>query len=132
MSLFFNNFGNCNHNPHFIMKTKKARKSQASAARKSGSGDKCHTITAEVSIEVTGEDAPTKYDKRRHRWSVVAAWSLLALIVSTLCCLFAGLSVLTASITAASYIVFFVSLAGAGDIHSEEVRQGDYERYWGA
>ena len=26
-----------------------------------------HVITAEISIEVTGEDEPTKYDKRRER-----------------------------------------------------------------
>ena len=43
-----------------------------------------HIITAEFSIEVMGEDEPTKYDKRRERWTVVFAWSLVAYILSVL------------------------------------------------
>ena len=35
-----------------------------------------HVITAEISIEVTGEDEPTKYDKRRERWAVICFWAL--------------------------------------------------------
>ncbi len=33
-----------------------------------------HVITAEFSIEVTGEDEPTKYEKRRERWALLAFW----------------------------------------------------------
>ena len=43
-----------------------------------------HVITAEFSIEVTGEDEPTKYDKRRERWTIVALWSLLVLVISVI------------------------------------------------
>lgn len=27
-------------------------------------------LNVEFSVEITGEDAPTKFDKRRERWSV--------------------------------------------------------------
>ena len=43
-----------------------------------------HAITAEISTEVTGEDGPTKYDKHRERWVVVAMWSFVAFVISTL------------------------------------------------
>ena len=41
-------------------------------------------IKAEISIEIIGEDKPTKYDKRRKRWACVSCWALLALVVSIL------------------------------------------------
>lgn len=43
-----------------------------------------HVITAEISIEVTGEDEPTKYDKRRERWAIVALCSLAVLALSVI------------------------------------------------
>ena len=43
-----------------------------------------HVITAEISIEVTGEDEPTKYDKRRERWVIVALFSLAVLALSVI------------------------------------------------
>ncbi len=41
-------------------------------------------ITAEISIEVTGEDEPTIYDKRRARWMIVALFFLVATFLSIL------------------------------------------------
>ena len=43
-----------------------------------------HVITAEIRIEVTGEDEPTKYDKRRERWVIVALFSLAVLALSVI------------------------------------------------
>ena len=48
---------------------------------------------AEISIEVTGEDEPTKYDKRRERWAVICFWALLAYIISTLFLIFVDINV---------------------------------------
>lgn len=52
-----------------------------------------HVITAEISIEVTGEDEPTKYDKRRERWAVICFWALLAYIISVLLLIFVDINV---------------------------------------
>lgn len=52
-----------------------------------------HVITAEISIEVTGEDEPTKYDKRRERWAVICIWALLAYIISALFLIFVDINV---------------------------------------
>lgn len=52
-----------------------------------------HVITAEISIEVTGEDEPTKYDKRRERWAVICFWALLAYIISVLFLIFVDINV---------------------------------------
>ena len=52
-----------------------------------------HVITAEISIEVTGEDEPTKYDKRRERWVVICFWALLAYIISALFLIFVDINV---------------------------------------
>lgn len=52
-----------------------------------------HVITAEISIEVTGEDEPTKYDKRRERWAVICFWALLAYIISALFLIFLDINV---------------------------------------
>ena len=52
-----------------------------------------HVITAEISIEVTGEDEPTKYDKRRERWAVICFWALLAYIISVLILIFVDINV---------------------------------------
>ncbi len=45
-----------------------------------------HTVSIECSIEVTGEDEPTKYDKRRDFWRCMAVLFLLAFIASLLFC----------------------------------------------
>ena len=52
-----------------------------------------HVITAEISIEVTGEDEPTKYDKRRERWAIICFWALLAYIISALFLIFVDINV---------------------------------------
>lgn len=52
-----------------------------------------HVITAEISIEVTGEDEPTKYGKRRERWAVICFWALLAYIISVLFLIFVDINV---------------------------------------
>ena len=43
-----------------------------------------HAITAEISIEVTGENGPTKYDKHLERWVVAAMWSFVTFVISAL------------------------------------------------
>ena len=52
-----------------------------------------HVITAEISIEVTGEDEPTKYDKRRERWAVICFAALLAYIIYALFLIFVDINV---------------------------------------
>ena len=52
-----------------------------------------HVITAEISIEVTGEDEPTKYDKRLERWAFICFWALLAYIISALFLIFVDINV---------------------------------------
>lgn len=41
-------------------------------------------ITAEFSIEVTGEDEPTKYEKRRERWAITALLLFIIWVVSSI------------------------------------------------
>ena len=79
-----------------------------------------HVITAEISIEVTGEDEPTKYDKRRERWAVICFWALLAYIISALFLIFVDINVYFcfAFVISASVCVF--SFFKASDLDPEE------------
>ena len=63
------------------------------AANDNEAKEQKHVITAEISIEVTGEDEPTKYDKRRERWAVICFWALLAYIISALFLIFVDINV---------------------------------------
>lgn len=94
-------------------------------------GGKRHIATAEVSIEVTGKDTPTEYDRRRRRWRVAAAWSILAFVTSLAGCIIAGLTVFTASAAAVCFVAAFVCICNAGNIYPEEVKYCNYRRYWG-
>lgn len=86
-------------------------------------------IKAEISIEVIGEDEPTKYEKRRKRWARVIPWSLLALVVSILSGVPFGLNIYSLVATAISTIVFWVALDGAGSTHPDEPGYGNIP--WG-
>ena len=68
-------------------------KSIIEAANDNEAKEPKHVITAEISIEVTGEDEPTKYDKRRERWAVICFWALLAYIISALFLIFVDINV---------------------------------------
>lgn len=90
-----------------------------------------HVITAEISIEVTGEDEPTKYDKRRERWAVICFWALLAYIISALFLIFVDINVYFcfAFVISASVCVF--SFFKASDLDPEEPT-GPMPWYYGA
>lgn len=78
-----------------------------------------HVIKAEVSIEVTGEDEPTKYDKRRDRWAVVAACSLVVLVLSTIS-FFIEMNGISFWLVVISVAVSGYSLAHVGHIDPDE------------
>ena len=79
-----------------------------------------HVITAEISIEVTGEDEPTKYDKRRERWAVICFWALLAYIISVLFLIFVDINVYFCFAFVISTSVCIFSFFKAFDIDPEE------------
>ena len=79
-----------------------------------------HVITAEISIEVTGEDEPTKYDKRRERWAVICFWALLASIISALFLIFMDINVYFCFAFVISTSVCVFSFFKAFDIDPEE------------
>lgn len=79
-----------------------------------------HVITAEISIEVTGEDEPTKYDKRRERWAVICFWALLAYIISALFLIFVDINVYFSFAFVISTSVCVFSFFKASDIDPEE------------
>lgn len=87
-----------------------------------------HAITAEISVEVTGEDEPTKYDKRRKRWAIVALWSFVALILSGLFFFLVNMDVYSFSAAMISLAVFIYSFVRAGDIDPEE--EIGYTPWW--
>ena len=79
-----------------------------------------HVITAETSIEVTGEDEPTKYDKRRERWAVICFWALLAYIISALFLIFVDINVYFCFAFVISTSVCIFSFFKSFDIDPEE------------
>lgn len=104
-------------------------KPNTTMAEQSEVAGKPKEIKAEISIEIIGEDEPTKYDKRRKRWACVARWSLLALAISILSGLPFGLNIYSLAATAISTIAFWIALDGAGSTHPEE--PGYYDTPWG-
>ena len=90
-----------------------------------------HVITAEISIEVTGEDEPTKYDKRRERWAVICFWALLAYIISVLFLIFVDINVYFCFAFVISTSVCIFSFFKASDIDPEEPT-GPMPWYYGA
>lgn len=89
-----------------------------------------HVITAEISIEVTGEDEPTKYDKRRERWAIVALCSLAVLVLSVIS-FFMFVNEYFLGLIIISVIVSGYSLAKAMFIDPEEPT-GHTPWYYGA
>ncbi|OZT04096.1 hypothetical protein [Prevotella sp. 885] len=79
-----------------------------------------HVIKAEISIEVIGEDEPTKYDKRRERWAVVACWALLAHIVSALFFIFVDMNVYSFFALIISTAICVFAFVKASDIDPKE------------
>lgn len=90
-----------------------------------------HVITAEISIEVTGEDEPTKYDKRRERWAVICFWALLASIISALFLIFVDINVYFCFAFVISISVCVFSFFKASDLDPEEPT-GPMPWYYGA
>ena len=90
-----------------------------------------HVITAEISIEVTGEDEPTKYDKRRERWAVICFWALLAYIISVLFLIFVDINVYFCFAFVISTSVCIFSFFKASYIDPEEPT-GPMSWYYGA
>lgn len=90
-----------------------------------------HVITAEISIEVTGEDEPTKYDKRRERWAVICFWALLASIISALFLIFVDINVYFCFAFVISTSVCVFSFFKASDLDPEEPT-GPMPWYYGA
>lgn len=88
-------------------------------------------ITAEISIEVTGEDEPTKYDKRRERWAVICFWALLAYIISVLFLIFVDINVYFCFAFVISTSVCIFSFFKASYIDPEEPT-GPMPWYYGA
>lgn len=93
--------------------------------------DPKHVITAEISIEVTGEDEPTKYDKRRERWAVICFWALLAYIISVLFLIFVDINVYFCFAFVISTSVCIFSFFKASYIDPEEPT-GPMPWYYGA
>ena len=79
-----------------------------------------HEIKVEFSIEVTGEDEPTKYDKRRERWAVVALWALVASILSGLFFIFTDMNVYSFYALIISTAICIFSFINASDIYPDE------------
>ena len=83
------------------------------------------------SIEVTGEDEPTKYDKRRERWAVICFWALLASIISALFLIFVDINVYFCFAFVISTSVCVFSFFKASDLDPEEPT-GPMPWYYGA
>ncbi len=94
-----------------------------------------HVIEAEISVEVTGENEPTKYDKRRERWAVATVWSAVVSVVSAIvCCAAPFMGTLFICGSAALIIsatIFFISIFQAASIDPREP-MGPTPWYYGA
>ena len=101
------------------------------AANDNEANEPKHVITAEISIEVTGEDEPTKYDKRRERWAVICFWALLAYIISVLFLIFVDINVYFCFAFVISTSVCIFSFFKASYIDPEEPT-GPMPWYYGA
>ena len=106
-------------------------KSIIEAANDNEAKEPKHVITAEISIEVTGEDEPTKYDKRRERWAVICFWALLAYIISALFLIFVDINVYFCFAFVISTSVCIFSFFKASYIDPEEPT-GPMPWYYGA
>ena len=95
----------------------------ASVSNSSDDNPKC-MITAKITIETSGNDQFSKYDKRRKFWGRVMALSVIGIIVSVLvCCIspyievssvYGGIALII------NTILFFVSLGGACHVSPKE------------
>lgn len=79
-----------------------------------------HAITAEISIEVTGENGPTKYDKHRERWVVVAMWSFVAFVISALLFTLVDVNIYSFYTLVISTAVWVFSSTKSSDINPED------------
>lgn len=95
----------------------------ASVSDSKDDNQKC-IITAKITIETSGDDKPSKYDKRREFWGRVMALSVIGIIVSVLvCCIspyievssvYGGIALII------NTILFFVSLGCACHVSPKE------------
>ena len=77
-------------------------------------------IKAEISIEVTGENKPTKYALKRAKWAARARWSLLAVIASLIYTIIVGIEVSSFVFFGISVFSLFFSWAKSIDTAPEE------------
>ena len=81
-------------------------------------------IDADIRIEITGEDKPTKYEKRRERWSAVGlAAVVIGVLAVIVCCAapsFSKLSLAAGITFIVCFIVFLFSLNGASSTGRDE------------
>ena len=87
---------------------------------KSNVVNKTKDINAKISIEITGEDMPTKNDKKRERWSTIVVWSLIVWCTTLGIALFMDLNIYLFVISGLSFAVFLVSLCESGDSAPED------------
>lgn len=96
---------------------------EASISNSKDDNPKC-IITAKITIETSGDDKPSKYDRRRKFWGRVMALSVIGIIVSVLVgCIspyievssvYGGIALII------NTILFFVSLGGACHVSPKE------------
>ena len=79
-----------------------------------------HVIKAEISIEIVGEDEPTKYEKRRLFWSKVGLFSVVAYIVSLITFCLGILPAISYIVGGICVVLFFLSIYGANNISPKE------------
>lgn len=87
-------------------------------------------VKAEISIEVTGEDEPTKYDIRRKRWATACRFSLLVFIASLAYGILTETDIYTGGIIAVSLVSTIVCLGKAGDIDPNEPAARHFPDSW--
>lgn len=73
-----------------------------------------------ISIEVTGENGPTKYDKHRERWVVVAMWSFVAFVISALLFTLVDVNIYSFYTLVISTAVWVFSSTKSSDIAPED------------
>lgn len=79
-----------------------------------------HSIEAEISVEVTGKDEPTKYDKRRGRWAVVVLLSFATLVLSSVLFFALDMNIYLFDVAAVSCIMLGISFTGATTFGDDE------------
>jgi hypothetical protein len=77
-------------------------------------------LNVEFSVEITGEDAPTKFDKRRERWAMIALLSFVVSVAFLLLFFLVEINSFTTIGTIVSFAVFVIAICRSGDIDPDE------------